>query len=266
MPALHVCTIAKNEQVSETVFRLTLHAGELALQSAPGQFVNIRVQDGPVPLWRRPLSVYAVDRQAGSLRLLFEVRGAGTRMLAARQVGTALDLLGPLGSTFAPPPPAAQPILVAGGLGIAPLHFWAQELTQAGRHPLLLFGARTAAGLCAMDDLRQLPAELRLATEDGTQGAKGLVTDLLEEELATRQPEEMAVYACGPVAMLRAVMRLCTSRGVWGQICLETLMACGFGACMGCAVPARGPSPQASYKLVCKDGPVFEMAEIDLEH
>ncbi|MGQ9559268.1 MAG: dihydroorotate dehydrogenase electron transfer subunit [Candidatus Oleimicrobiaceae bacterium] len=265
MPALRVCTITKNEQLSDTVFRLTLQDGELALQAAPGQFVNVRVQNAPLPLWRRPLSVYSVDRHAGSLRLLFEVRGTGTRMLAARQVGTTLDLLGPLGSTFAPPPPTAQPILVAGGLGIAPLHFWAQELTRAGWHPLLLFGARTATSLCAIDDLRQLATTLRLATEDGTQGTRGLVTDLLREELSTRQPGESAVYACGPVPMLQEVMRICTTSGIWGQICLETLMACGFGACMGCAVPARGPSPQASYKLVCRDGPVFEMAEIDLE-
>jgi len=265
MPGLHVCKISSNERLSETVFRLTLDAGELAAASAPGQFVNIRVQDGPVPLWRRPLSVYSAERAKGSLRLLFEVRGPGTRILAARQAGTTLDLLGPLGSSFTPPPRQTQPILVAGGLGIAPLHFWAQELVHLGWRPLVLFGARTANALCALDDLARLAVDLRLATEDGTRGAQGMVTELLKGELSCRAGKEVAVYACGPVPMLKEIARLCTRHGLWGQVCLETLMACGFGACMGCAVPAREPSSHASYRLVCKDGPVFDVTEIDLE-
>ncbi|MCR4440141.1 MAG: dihydroorotate dehydrogenase electron transfer subunit [bacterium] len=265
MPALHACPVTRNEQVSQTVFRLTLHAPDLALAAAPGQFVNIRIQEAPVPLWRRPLSVYSVDRDAGSIRLLFEVRGLGTRILAASRPGTTVDALGPLGSTFSAPPPETLPILVAGGLGIAPLHFWAEELVRAGRRPLLLFGARTAEALCPLDDLRRLAWDLRLATEDGTEGVHGMVTELLATALAERAPQQTMVYACGPVPMLREVVRICAAHGVDGQICLETLMACGFGACMGCAVPARGCSPQPSYKLVCKEGPVFTFAEVDLE-
>ncbi|MBC7187442.1 MAG: dihydroorotate dehydrogenase electron transfer subunit [Calditrichaeota bacterium] len=265
MPALHACLVTCNEQVSQTVFRLTLHAPDLALAAAPGQFVNIRIQEGAVPLWRRPLSVYSANRDAGSLRLLFEVRGVGTRILAASRPGTTLDVLGPLGTAFLAPPRGALPVLVAGGLGIAPLHFWAEELARAGCRPLLLFGARTAEALCALDDLRRLDSDLRLATEDGTEGMQGMVTELLATTLAEQPPQQTMVYACGPVPMLREVERICAARAVDGQICLETLMACGFGACMGCAVAARSSSPQPGYKLVCKDGPVFNFGEVDLE-
>ncbi|MDZ7337356.1 MAG: dihydroorotate dehydrogenase electron transfer subunit [candidate division KSB1 bacterium] len=265
MPALHSCPVVSNEQVTAQVFRLTVRAPRLATGAAPGQFVNVKVREGPVPLWRRPFSVYSVDRDAGLVGLLFAVRGTGTRLLAAATPGDTLDVLGPLGRAFAPPPEERQPLLVAGGLGVAPVHFLAQEMSAQGLHPMVLLGARDAAALCALDDLARLPVVLHLATEDGSRGFRGLVTELLVTLLADFQHSGVAVYACGPVGMLREVTRICTAKRVWGQICLETLMACGFGACMGCAVPTHATSAGPNYKLVCKDGPVFDVREIDLE-
>ncbi len=265
MPALHQCPIVSNEQVSPQLFRLKVTAPQLAAEAAPGQFVNIRVHEGNVPLWRRPLSVYAVERRSGLVGLLFEVRGLGTRMLATSKPGQILDLLGPLGRPFSPPPARTQPILVAGGLGVAPLHFLAQEMCSHGLRHLFLFGARSAAALCALDDLARLPMELHLATEDGSQGVKGLVTELLASALTRLHDRAVSVYACGPVGMLQEVARICSCRPLWGQLCLETVMACGFGACMGCAVPVRTDSAEPAYKLVCRDGPVFDATEVDLE-
>jgi dihydroorotate dehydrogenase electron transfer subunit len=197
------------------------------------------------------LSIHQVD-SSGGVALLFEVVGRGTSWLSQRAPGDLVDLMGPLGSGFLVKPAARNLLLVAGGIGIAPLAFLAEEATGLGRTVTLLLGARKASQLCLGS---QLPNGILIvkATEDGSEGRKGLVTDLVGEFAG--QADQ--VFACGPVPMYKAMADLGCLKGRAVQVSLELTMACGVGACYGCTVKTRmGP------KQVCQDGPVFDLADI----
>jgi dihydroorotate dehydrogenase electron transfer subunit len=206
----------------------------------------------------------------GRLSFLLEVVGPGTERLAALDPGEGLDLVGPLGVGWRPPEPGTRPLLVGGGIGAAPLLCLQDELAGEGARddesdvdrdirgkrnaraeaddPSVLLGFRSAAHAEAAS---LFAGDLRLATDDGSIGHSGLVTDLLCEEL-DRDPAA-TVFACGPPPMLEAVRALCTGRGVPAQLALESGMACGYGACFGCVVPTK-----AGYVRLCVDGPVLD--------
>lgn len=215
---------------------------------APGQFVML--SPGPVaagcydPLLPRPMAVYR-ESGAEEIEILYKVTGRGTRRMAETRPGERLRLVGPLGRPF--PPPQSHAVLVGGGTGIASLY----ELAARTRSPLtVLLGARSADDLMGASDFESLGVPLRVATEDGSQGLRGLVTELLEEELAAHPA--LTVYACGPTAMMRRCHELAAQRSRF--VSLENHMACGFGVCLGCAVPLR----RGGFALVCRDGPVFD--------
>ncbi len=197
---------------------------------------------GERPFLPRAFSVLRAD--AGELQFLIEDVGPGTKRLAELDADDKLLLVGPLGNGFAPPREGRAPLLVGGGVGIAPLAIWQDEF--AGNVTTLLgFRDRAHAhGAVLLDN----PT---VATDDGSVGHHGLVTELLEEELDARG-DEVEVYACGPPAMLEAVRAICTQRTVPAQLALESGMACGFGACFGCVVPTRD-----GYLRLCIDGPVL---------
>ncbi len=222
----------------------------------PGQFYMLAAAerwgggDGERPFLPRAFSVL----RAGESRLEFVLEdvGPGTRRLAELEPGDGMHVLGPLGLGFEAPPEGHRALLVGGGIGIAPLAIWQDELLEAGvRAPALVGfrGAEHAEGAALVRDAR-------VATDDGSVGHHGLVTDLLAEELDA--DPRATVYACGPPAMLEAVRALCAERGVPAQLALESGMACGFGACFGCVVPTtRG------YIRLCVDGPVLDAAELE---
>ncbi len=235
--------------------------------SRPGQFAML--SPGALSLvWRsdpllaRPMAIYR-ERSSGAaaeIEILFKVHGRGTQLLAEAGEGDTLALVGPLGRGFAPALPGETAILVGGGTGIASLYMLAAELARAGRVQVL-FGARSARDLMGVADFEALPVEIGIATEDGSLGARGLVTALLERELASRagDPAPLHVYACGPTPMMRRCAELCAERGVACSVSLENPMACGFGVCLGCAAPLAG----GGFALVCRDGPVFDAARVD---
>ncbi len=234
---------------------LRLHAPAVARAARPGQFVMLA--PGPAepldPFLNRPFSIHRVPDE-DSLELLFAVVGRGTARLAAQPPGATLRLLGPLGRGF--DPPAEGPVwLLAGGLGIAPLRFLGERL--AGRPVRLLYGAGTAEALVSTAGLA---CRVELATDDGTAGRRGPATELLAAALAELPEAERArayVAACGPEPMLAAAAGLCRRAGVRAEVSLEAHMACGTGACMGCARPIGG-RPQR----VCAEGPVFDAREV----
>lgn len=201
--------------------------------------------EGERPFLPRAFSV--LRARGRELHFLLEEVGPGTRRLAELGPGDELLLVGPLGNGFAPPRAGRRPLLVGGGVGIAPLAIWQDELPRRpAARALLGFRDRAHA------DGAALLHDPTIATDDGSVGHRGLVTDLLEEELDA-WGEEREVYACGPPAMLDAVRTMCAERGVPGQLALESGMACGFGACFGCVVPTvRG------YVRLCLDGPVLD--------
>jgi dihydroorotate dehydrogenase electron transfer subunit len=188
----------------------------------------------------------------GTLQFLLEAVGPGTERLAALTAGDGMWVLGPLGTGFRPPRDGRTALLCGGGVGVAPLAIWQDALLGAGLPAPALLGFRDAAHAHGAG----LLANARLATDDGSAGYHGLVTELVEAELDERPRAEL--YACGPPAMLEAVRALATRRDVPAQLALESGMACGFGACFGCVVPTR----EGGYVRLCVDGPVLDAAAL----
>jgi dihydroorotate dehydrogenase electron transfer subunit len=250
---LEEARVEENRLLAPEHRRMVLHAPDIGASAEPGQFVHVRVHDSLHPLLRRPFSVARRDRTAGTLTLIYRVVGEGTARLADRRPGDRMEVLGPLGRGFRMLPDVI-PLLVGGGVGIAPLIFLAEEAVRKGRQVELLAGARTAALLVGEGDLRELGVECCPATDDGSRGYRGPVTGLVAGRLDGR-----AVYASGPLAMLRQVKRLTESAPA--QLCIEAVMACGVGACRGCSCGAQG----GGHRLVCTDGPVFDAHEVNLD-
>jgi dihydroorotate dehydrogenase electron transfer subunit len=229
-----------------------VEAPEIAAQARPGQFVTVRCGEGYGHLLRRPMSIHGV-KGSSQVALLFSVVGWGTEWLSQRDAGQPLDILGPLGNGFSVLPPTHHLLLVAGGIGIAPLAFLAQRALAQELSVTVLLGAHTSSSLYPA---HHLPAGARLVTttEDGSQGTKGMVTDLFPEYT----PGADQVFACGPVAMYRAIQALKLKKSV--QVSLEARMGCGLGACYACSIQTR-----SGQRRVCREGPIFELEEVSLE-
>lgn len=219
--------------------------------AAPGQFVTVRIGDGAVPLLRRPFA-FAGCRD-GEAEVVYEVRGDATRLLASAAPGAHIDVLGPLGNRF-PPPESVDAVLVAGGIGLGPMRYLAAHIQATHVRSVFLIGARTAARLPRRD---LLPGgDVRTATDDGSEGHRGTVLDLLRE-LPDSVLRESTVYACGPHPMLAAIAHLRRSSPGRTWVSMEQTMGCGVGACMGCAIGTT-----TGYKRVCTEGPVFDAREV----
>lgn len=250
-------TISHSERLSPDIVRLSLEAPTIAAIARPGQFINVKASPGFDPLLRRPFSIHRI-LDDGTVQVIFKILGKGTKALAALQPGQRLDIVGPLGNAFAT---AEAMCLLGGGLGIAPLLFLAQTILGrvAGARPALtiILAARNEVELsCFVPDFAALGVKLHLVTDDGTLGEKGVITDLFPRVLDTAQAWQIA--SCGPYPMMRAVAAICRERQWRCQVSLETMMACGISACLGCAVPAsEQDSKGRQYLHVCQDGPIF---------
>jgi len=234
----------------------------------PGQFAMLAAGSVPAarrtdPLLPRPMAVYRAEARGASsdVEILYKRVGRGTALLAEASPGQRVAIVGPLGRAFPPPRSGERVTVVAGGTGIASVYELAARL--AASHPIeLLFGARTASDLMAVADFEALGIPLRIATEDGSAGSRGLVTELLVSALDAATAEGgCRVYACGPTAMMRRCAEIASERAVPCVAALEANMACGFGVCLGCAAPLR----RGGYALVCRDGPAFDASAIDWE-
>ena len=245
---------------------LRLSAPQTAGAARPGQFVHVRVPGLDPAALRRPFSI--CDARDGVLTILYKEVGRGTAALAAVRPGDAVDVLGPLGRGFPLPPAGARAVLVGGGYGVAPLHFLARAIRAAapgGPAPVLFVGGRSAPDVLLTDWFERLGVEVRPATNDGSLGAKGLVTAPLDAWLDARAADSSAppavLYACGPGPMLRAVDERAIVRGLPAWISLDRRMACGVGACLGCTQRVRTEGGQTLAR-VCADGPVFPQGSI----
>jgi NAD(P)H-flavin reductase len=235
---------------------------------APGQFYMLRTDSwgsqGGRPFLPRAFSVAAAERTAEGVRLEFlvEAVGPGTSILASLEPGAALTITGPLGRPFSEPsevnPGAPGAIMVGGGIGVAPIAILRRHLTERGIPGRTLLGFRDEAHSGGLE-LFGACQEVGLAFEDGHRGHQGYVTDLLQVALKGDDAAAAAVYACGPPAMLEAVRAICAERGAQAELAMEAPMACGYGACFGCAVPLA----EGGYMRLCVDGPVVGAAEIE---
>ena len=237
-------TILSNRTVAPNVFRMEL-AADGAPQHRCGQFVEVEV---PGKFLRRPLSVSLSE--PGKLTLLYKVVGEGTAWLAQAQSGTSLELLAELGNGFDTESCREWALLVGGGIGVAPLHQLCRDLRAAGKRVTAILGFNTASEIILRDELEALGATVHIATMDGSDGIRGLVTDALREV----RPDFDHYYVCGPMPMMRALYPLLPDDG---EFSLEERMGCGTGLCFGCTVETT-----AGPRRICHDGPVFKKNEL----
>lgn len=249
MPAQRLCPILRAERLNAFAYSLTLSAGPLAAQALPGQFVHVHC--GDALLLRRPISV--CDAQGDELRLVFEVRGEGTRWLSRRQEGELLDVLGPLGHGF--DLTGNRLLLVGGGIGAPPM-LYAARSAPGKAHAFL--GFRDAGHAMLLADFQAAAENVTVATDDGSLGRAGFITGPVEAALSGGVKYD-AVLACGPKLLLKGIAQLAARYGVPCQVSLEERMGCGVGACLVCACKTA----DGHYKHVCKHGPVFDAREVD---
>lgn len=248
-------TLLSNVSIGENTFMLRLKADGIAPAVLPGQFVEVRVDGGNGVFLRRPISIHDYDCETRELDLLVRRVGKGTEALSRRKPGDALSLVLPLGNGFDVEGAGGRPLLVGGGVGVAPLLFLAKELKKRGADPVFLMGGKTKGDLLRLAEYEAVAA-VGLATEDGSAGVKGFVTD--HEFLSSEAIKGFSsVLQCGPTPMMKAVAAKAKAAGVPCFASLENKMACGFGVCLCCVTETVNGN-----KRVCADGPVFNVKDL----
>ncbi len=259
MPLAEKGTVISNHQTGRDLWEMEFLAPGIAAESKPGQFVNVRLGDYSDPLLRRPLSLYDVEPDAGRITLLYKIVGRGTQLLSRYGSGQLIDVMGPLGLGF-DLVQNRRVILIGGGVGIAPLLFLTRELVARHNEVIVLHGTGSSDELCSQGRFSKLGVEYKVATMDGSSGYKGLLTDMMKEALEPLPTDY--IYTCGPEPMMSAVAAYASQHGISGQLSLEEHMACGVGACLGCARKLK--ETDTAYVKICKDGPVFPLDAVQL--
>lgn len=250
-------TILANERDTDAYFRLLVRAPLIAPQVLPGQFVHVRISPLREALLRRPFSIFQVTGDTFSL--LYKTVGQGTEALARMRPGETLSALGPLGHGFTVPAPGGEtPLLVAGGYGMAALYLLAERAPQRG---VVFVGGRRRVDILCEREFAALGWEVRVSTEDGSYGEKGLVTQPLRVALQRGGATNLKLFACGPTPMLRAVARIAEEFAVPAELSLDQPMCCGVGVCLTCVVPIR-TAEGWEYQRTCTEGPVFDARQV----
>ena len=245
--------IVRKETLAKECFRLVVRCPDIAKRAQAGQFAHIRAEGF---LLRRPISICEVDRAAGAVTLVFEVRGEGTKVISELREGDLIDMLAPLGNGFSLLP-GKKAILIGGGIGVPPMLEMAKQLNCEKQ---IILGYRDE-NLFLRDEFEAY-GEVFVATEDGSVGTKGNVLDAIREQNLTAD----VIYACGPTPMLRAIKEYAAEKGIKCYISLEEKMACGIGACLACVCQSKDVDHHSNVhnKRICKDGPVFLAEEVEL--
>ena len=253
--------IVSHEEAGPGYRFLVVEAPKLAAALVPGQFVHVKVPGLEASALRRPFSVF--DACDGQVTVMYKIVGRGTEALAQAKPGDAVSVLGPLGRGF-PVACSGVPLLVGGGYGVAPLHFLAKRQVAAGLKPILFVGGRTKDDLLALDRFAALGVDVRTATNDGSAGAKGFVTEPLDDALIElrQKGEAFELFTCGPDGLLKAVAMRATGAGVPGWISMDRHMVCGVGACFACIQKIRLPNGEEANARCCVNGPVFKAEDI----
>jgi dihydroorotate dehydrogenase electron transfer subunit len=256
--------VLANSLLGNEIFQIRLSCHRSYARAVPGQFVMVRSSDQIDPLLPRPFSIHRLIDKNGSLsglELLYKVVGKGTQVLSLKRPGDTLHMTGPLGKGFELPAGALKIKIVAGGIGVAPMLFLAQRLFESNRKRSsveVFIGGRTQADLLCLPSFANMGLPVHVTTDDGSSGDQCLVTDPLGIAVAKNRPD--IIFACGPMEMLACVAGIAKKHDVPCQVSIETMMACGMGACLGCAVNGRKSAKQ--YLHACKDGPVFDTRDL----
>lgn len=245
--------LIEKTNISKNCFSFWIHCPEIAASALPGQFCHVKANGFSL---RRPISICEIDKTSGNLRIVFEIRGEGTAVIAETQIGETVDLIAPLGKGFTLLKSGSHAIAVGGGIGTPPM---LEVMKHYGKNGISILGFRSKDAVILEQDFTHFSSETVLCTDDGTAGQKGFVTTALEDKLKSDKPD--IVYACGPKVMLKNVAKLCDYYHVRCEVSLEERMSCGIGACLGCACKCV-KNGQEFYAHVCKDGPVFDAKEV----
>lgn len=264
--------IISNREIFKDHFLMIFKVPDSFRGSTPGQFVMLRRGGGDLPFLGRPFSIhslYSIDGET-VMEILYRVSGRGTALISRLKCDDSVMILGPLGRGFDVPRGKKRIVLVAGGMGIAPLLCLAESLLrESGDESIettLYFGAQSSHYLFGIDRLKRLCSPLKLSTDDGTVGYRGPVTDLVNRDAPSFGRDESALFACGPYGMIRETARIAGEYSIACQVSLEEKMACGIGACLGCAVRASGEKRSKRFMRICTEGPVFDSREIDWDY
>lgn len=270
-------TIIENQEIAKDHFVMSVLLTSHLDSALPGQFIMMRKQGVKDPLLRRPLSLYGFfQTEAGTvLEFLYRVLGKGTLALSNLVAGDTVDILGPLGKPFQVMQDRPHIILLAGGIGAAPLSYYLEYLAkgwdlygeksqqQTGmRHITFYFGAATASALVGLPKIQRFCSDVRIATDDGSAGFAGTITELLHRDLTGFNQEKISIYSCGPTAMIKTLSQLMQSSSIPCYVSMEERMACGIGACLGCSIKVQQDPVGWAYCQVCTDGPVFNIRDL----
>lgn len=249
----HIGKIISNEKICSDFYRMRIDAGNILNKCQSGQFIELRVTSSTAPLLRRPFSI---SRANDCLEILYKVVGAGTKLMTRLKKNSSVDILGPLGRPFSiPAKEIKQVVMIAGGMGVAPFVFLSDILKEKKIELALLFGAKDKEHVFSTKELKNNGCKVLVATEDGSFGVKGFVTELFGK--IKFNAKTTFIYTCGPNPMMKAVQAFARENGLKGEASLEGIFGCGIGACMGCVVKTT-----SGYKTACHDGPVFDLDEI----
>jgi dihydroorotate dehydrogenase electron transfer subunit len=263
MSVNRLAPLVRNQPLDGPYVLLTFEHPEVASEARAGQFVMIKAGTSAEPPLRRPFSILETDSSARTFSLFLKVIGQGSLGLAALRPGDVAQCLGPLGRPFQVPSADTEALMVAGGYGIAPFLMLSKELSLRGAQGRVFYGGRTAQDVQIPTSFASLGVAVALATEDGSVGSRGRVTEPLEAYLDSRRDGRVALCACGPEAMLHAVARIAGDRGLRCQISLDPWMGCGVGTCLGCVVRIQHPGDERPrYRCACTEGPVFDASTV----
>jgi len=261
MPVLEKGLVVNHVQLSSDMYQIDFLSPKIAAESRPGQFIQIKTNSHTDPLLRRPISLHDIDADKGIISILYRVVGTGTKLLTVIQNGEELDSIGPLGRGFSLPQRINKAVLIGGGVGITPLVYLARQLVENGCETLVLYGTENQDQLVALDKIISTGAKCLTATLNGSFGIKGFVTEPLFDEQVGAGIDFL--YTCGPEPMMKQVRDYGIKHNIPGEVSLEEHMACGVGACLGCARKLKEEDKE--YVKICKDGPVFNMAEVEFK-
>lgn len=255
--------LINKEQLTSDIYKFGVKAPELVEDAKPGNFIEIRVSDQTEPFLRRPISIYNLDRKNGILEFIFQVKGKGTEILAKKEIGDLIDIVGPLGYGTFKYENYDNLAIIGGGIGVFPLYELAKCAKKDNKNVNIYLGFRNKEYVVLEDEFKNVSDNLTITTDDGSYSEKGFAINFLEKDIEAGKVD--SIYACGPLPMLKAVQKLAVEKNIPCQISLEEKMACGLGVCLGCAVKtAKSPKGDPEYWHVCKAGPVFQAKDVEI--
>lgn len=263
MPELLLAELVKKEQLKLDIFKFSVKAPSIVKNAKPGHFIEVRVSDQTEPFLRRPISIHYLDHENGILEFIFQVKGKGTEILAKKEEGSKIDIIGPLGYGTFQYDNYQNLAVIGGGIGVFPLYELEKSAKRDSKTVNTYLGFRSKDFVVLEEEFKKISDKFILTTDDGSYAEKGFAINYLEKDIENRKID--SIYACGPLPMLKAVRKLAIEKNIPCQISLEERMGCGLGVCLGCAVKtASSPADTPEYWHVCKAGPVFQAKDVEI--